>query len=392
MANIYKKYNSYYFSIEAGKDKDTGKRHRIIRGGFKTKKEAQKASVEIEAKLNSGCMIARSSNITLHEFAWNHWLEYHKNFIKLSTLKGIETNLRKIDKYFGEYRQIKSITRKDCQDFAVNMIIEQKLKRSVAKLNIGCLHQIFEYAINTEKILSVNPAKKIDIPNPKEVVANVKPLYLEKDVLQKFLKVAQQTKRDFSYYMATLLLIYTGMRAGEAIGLEWKDIDLEKRIIYIRRGYYYLGDGKYVIHTPKTKTSARDIPISDQLINELKQYRKRFIEFKLANASRWEDSGYDLVLTSIPVPGRPFSAQALEHWLKRKGKKIGIDYLRPHIFRHTHVSLLAEQGVPLEVISDRLGHIKSNVTRNVYLHVTQSSREVAAEQFDKIMAKIKTGT
>ncbi len=243
-----------------------------------------------------------------------------------------------------------------------------------------------------EKILSVNPVENIEIPKPKNETVVSKPLYLEKEVLKRFLEVSYLFKRDFSYHMASLVMIYTGMRVGEVIGLEWKNIDFEKRIIRVQQGYYYLGHGKYTIQTPKTKTSVRDIPIHNQLIVELKKYRKEFLAFKMANASRWENTGYDFVFTAYCCPGRPFSAQSLEHWLQRKGRLIEADYLHPHIFRHTHVSLLAEQGVSLEVISDRLGHISNSTTRKIYLHVTKSSRLTAAENFDKIMSEIQTGT
>ena len=117
MARIYKKNNSYYFSFEAGRDERTGKRQRIVRGGFRTKKEAQQASAELEVKFNAGNVIAKPSEITLHDFMWEHWLEHHKNFIKLSTLKGIESFLRRIDRFFGNYTQIKNISVKDCQGF-----------------------------------------------------------------------------------------------------------------------------------------------------------------------------------------------------------------------------------------------------------------------------------
>ena len=392
MARIYKKNNSYYFSFEAGRDERTGKRQRIVRGGFRTKKEAQQASAELEVKFNAGNVIAKPSDITLHDFMWEHWLEHHKNFIKLSTLKGIESFLRRIDRFFGNYTQIKNISVKDCQRFAIDMVITWKLKRSVARGTLGYLHQIFKFAIMVEKILSVNPVENIEIPKPKNETAISKPLYLEKEVLKRFLEVSYLFKRDFSYHMASVMMIYTGMRAGEVIGLEWENIDFEKCIIRVRRGYYYLGHGKYTIQTPKTKTSIRDIPIHNQLIVELKKYRKEFLAFKMANASRWENTEYDFVFTSYYCPGRPFSAQNLEHWLRRKGRLIGADYLHPHIFRHTHVSLLAEQGVSLEVISDRLGHVSSSTTRKIYLHVTKSSRLTAAENFDKIMSKIQTGT
>lgn len=397
MARIYKKgkQSLYYFCLEIGRDKN-GKRQRIVRGGFKLKKDAQAAAARLEAQICSGSISGKESAITLHEFLWNHWLQYHKDFIKPTTRKSIEFYLRRIDRFFGTKIQLRNVTASACQKLASELIVKDKLKRAVARQIMAYFRKAIQYAIRIEKILNSDPTKYVAIPRQRsdewEAEHPSKPLYLEKDVLKAFFEKCSLEPRDFSYSMASIIMIYTGMRASEAIALQWEDIDFDECIIHVRHGCSYLKAGKFVVQTPKTKSSRRDIPIRQQLITELKNYRKQFLQFKMVNASRWYNSGYDFVLTSFNYPGRPFSVQSMEQWLQKINRRIGIDYLRPHLFRHTHVSLLAEELVPLEVISARLGHTSSEITRKIYLHVTKDSSNAAADGIENIMRRIRYGT
>ena len=118
MARIYKKNNSYYFSIEAGRDERTGKRQRIVRGGFRTKKEAQQASAELEVKFNTGNLVVKQINITLHEFMWEHWFRYHQYQVKISSVCSIKGAMRRIDKYINTDTKLKDVTTPMCNDFA----------------------------------------------------------------------------------------------------------------------------------------------------------------------------------------------------------------------------------------------------------------------------------
>ena len=163
MARIYKKNNSYYFSIEAGRDENTGKRQRIVRGGFKTKKDAQKAAVEVELKYNNHKMIVKPSDITLHDFMWNHWLEYHKQFIKESTLRNNTSRcLKRIDIFFGKDQKLKNLTAHQCVMFANHL--KDKINRTSARTNLSYLRKALDYAVTVEKIISDNPCENISIP------------------------------------------------------------------------------------------------------------------------------------------------------------------------------------------------------------------------------------
>ena len=393
MARIYKKNNSYYFSFEAGRDERTGKRQRIVRGGFRTKKEAQQASAELEVKFNIGKVIAKPSDITLHDFMWKHWLEYHKRFVKPSTVKAVSSVLKRIDRYFNADIKLKDITPHNCNQFAVALLDDFKLERNVASRSFSYFKTIFKYAVQTEKIIIQNPCDNIEVPKytleQKNELQNKKQnklLYLEKNDLQRLLQAAAKSRCAFPYYTILLIMAYTGMRIGEVLALQWQDIDLKKKSIHCRHTLFR-PNADFSLQSAKTSNSIRDISITDNLIAAIKEYRKQFLMFKLEHADKWIDTGYDFVFTARTKDfGKPVYDTTIQYWLDRLAKQNNMPHLYPHLFRHTHVSLLAEAGVSLPAIRERLGHSSDKITEKIYLHVTRKHKSDAAMKFEKLLS------
>ena len=392
MARIYKKNNSYYFSIEAGKDK-TGKRQRVIRGGFKTKKEAQQIAAELETQIFNGTFIINQKQITLHEFMWQHWLEYHKSFIKPSTLKSVEIHLKRIDKFFGEKVKLKDITPYKCSQFT-RALMQYGIQRDVAGQTFIYLKMIFRYAVQVEKLLNNNSCDNIALPKytiaEKEQLSKNKKeklLFLEKDELKKFLVTAATDEQAFPYYTLLFIMTYTGMRIGEVLALQWEDIDLDNKIIHVKHTLFRKGKD-YFVQSAKTATSIRDIILSDSLVKQMRSYRKNYLAFKIQHADEWAHNQYDFVITSRAHYGEPLYSSTISAWLNKIAKKIGIKHIHPHLFRHTHVSLLAEAGVPLPAIRERLGHSHDRITEDIYLHVTKKHKVDAAIKFEKLLSNI----
>lgn len=393
MARIYKKNNSYYFSIEAGKDK-TGKRQRVIRGGFKTKKEAQQVAAELETKIYNGTFIITRKRISLHEFMWEHWLSYHKSFVKPSTLKSVQTHMKRIDRFFGADIRLKDISGYKCNQFAKALLEDFHLQRNVAAQAFIYLKMIFKYAVQVEKILPQNPCDNITLPRytaaQKEQMRlekKSKLLFLEKDSLKKFLVAAAADEGSFPYYTVVMLMTYTGMRIGEVLALQWQDIDLENRLIHVKHTLFRNG-GEYVLQSAKTATSIRDIVISDTLIKHLKYYKKNFLMFKILHADEWVHNDFDFVITSRTHCGEPLHNSTVNVWLNKIAKRAGIGHVHAHLFRHTHVSLLAEAGVSLPAIRERLGHSHDKITEEIYLHITKKYKADAATKFEKLLSNL----
>ena len=181
-------------------------------------------------------------------------------------------------------------------------------------------------------------------------------------------------------------MAYTGMRIGEVLALQWQDIDLKKKIIHCRHTLFR-PNADFSLQSAKTSNSIRDISIMDNLIAAIKEYRKQFLMFKLEHADKWIDTGYDFVFTARTKDfGKPVYDTTIQYWLDRLAKQNNMPHLYPHLFRHTHVSLLAEAGVSLPAIRERLGHSSDKITEKIYLHVTRKYKSDAAMKFEKLLS------
>lgn len=188
--------------------------------------------------------------------------------------------------------------------------------------------------------------------------------YLEADELQAVLDQVIGTM----YYYVFKFLALTGCRTGEMAALTLSDID--GKYIHITKAY----KRENGISTPKTASSVRDIYIQPELKALLKEYKEWRLLYQMARGIRTD-------LLFFTIHGEYMSSNALLHKLmKLQSNK----HLHPHIFRHTHTALLAEQGYPLEAIARRLGHTDSIITKKIYFHVTERTKNADESLMEKI--------
>lgn len=166
--------------------------------------------------------------------------------------------------------------------------------------------------------------------------------------------------------LLTEFLALTGMRIGEAIALRKEDVSLKNRNICITKTYDFRNN---IITDPKTYSSKREIHIQDELVDTIKNLKQLMLIQKIKYGYHLPD------LFLCNEKGRHIGYEAYYAYLRRKSQEIIGRPISPHVLRHTHTSLLAEQGVPLEVISRRLGHEDCAVTRAVYFHATRRLQE-----------------
>lgn len=191
-------------------------------------------------------------------------------------------------------------------------------------------------------------------------------------------------------------MLHTGLRHGEACGLRWEHVDLEKGAIRIRENLVTVG-GKVEISTPKTAKSARRVHLSGEGLACLKR-QKAMQDFEreayaagpvkghaktYARTRPWEDTGY--VFTALC--GRRLLPDGLKKHLNRFCEAAKIRPTTVHGLRHTHASLMLRQGVPLEVISEKLGHSRPSFTADVYRTVCQSEHEEWAVNLSDLTSK-----
>lgn len=172
----------------------------------------------------------------------------------------------------------------------------------------------------------------------------------------------------------THLLIVTGCRRGEIMGLKWDKVDLERGRITIDRALLVGKNGVAYEDTTKTgDTRFLNIPI--ETVRLLKEYRREQAILQLKNGDRWQNTGY--VFTRDD--GRPMNPDSVTGWLKDFSEKNGLPHINPHAFRHTAASVLIAAGTDVVTVSKQLGHSNVTTTESFYSHMIEEAKAQATE-------------
>lgn len=384
---VGKKKTTYTYLLEAGRDVN-GKRRRVTKSGFKTAKEARTAALPVLNKLLLGKNIVES-NITFNEYT-DKWLEEHSIELKRSSLHMTKSRLNIIKKYLGNLK-LKDITLYIYQQF-LNDYATKVSRKTVIEKDI-LAKMIFKQAVKYNIILS-DPTIGSKIPKTPEKIIDVNSLYLTKEELHTMTDFVCNYKSPNSgyFYYFLMLLIYTGFRVGEAIALTWDNINFQEKYIYINSTMYFINQTHYERqNTPKTKSSVRKVFINNSLIKLLKEWKTKQLEIRMKRATMNKRDSEDYVFTrySAKVKKEVPVSYYIIYMKFNTINKAGIinKKIHPHLIRHTHASLMAEAGIALETIQDRLGHADDKTTKTIYLHITEKQKENAALIFENYLAK-----
>ena len=200
--------------------------------------------------------------------------------------------------------------------------------------------------------------------------------FLTPEQARTLLDAAQGDRLEALYRVALSL----GLRRGEALGLRWQDIDLDRRTVHVAVALQPL-NGKLTLVEPKTATSRRSIPLPAALVTALHAHRARQLQERLLARDRWQEHGL-VFPTSI---GTPMHAGNLVRSFHALLEQAGLPSIRFHDLRHSCASLLAAQGVPARVIMEILGHSDIRVTQNIYTHVFDEGKRQAADAMDRAL-------
>jgi integrase len=174
---------------------------------------------------------------------------------------------------------------------------------------------------------------------------------------------------------AYVLAATTGMRRGEVLGVRWKDLDFGARRLHVQQTILNV-EYRIVVGRPKTRRGERKVALDNQTIELLKQHRVRQRSERRLVGAAYENN--DLVFAR--EDGRPVHPDYFSQTFDRTVKRLGLPKIRLHDLRHTHATLGLAAGVPVKVISDRLGHATSSFTQDVYMHAIPAVEEEAAAQ------------
>ena len=177
-----------------------------------------------------------------------------------------------------------------------------------------------------------------------------------------------------------VLMLTTGLRRGEALGLRWGDIDFDHGILRVRRALKREA-GVLVTSEPKTARSRRAVNLPAPLFDLLRAHKRRQKNAQAALGTAWIDTGF--VFTS--EIGTPFDPRNLNRTFQGVCRSAGMGRWHPHELRHSAASLMLAQGVPIQVVADVLGHASIRMTADVYGHILAPDRQAAADAMGSLL-------
>ena len=201
--------------------------------------------------------------------------------------------------------------------------------------------------------------------------------------LEDIVKIRQALEGEpLKWKVATNLLLITGCRRGEVMGLRWSKVSFEQSQIRIDTNLQYTPERGIYTDTTKTSTT-RFLKLPAETMALLKQYHRWWLELKLKNGDRWVDTDFLFVRDN----GEPMSPDSLTQWLAGFSKRHGLPHINPHAFRHTMASVLIGNGSNIVAVSKRLGHAKVSTTTDIYTHILAEADEQASESLADMMLR-----
>jgi integrase len=376
---------------DAPPDPVTGARRQISRRADR-KDDAESLVDEALRKLTEHGIDEKKVKNSPFEKVAQEWLDtYSRGKVKASTVLKRKRTIQLILKYYAKVN-IDKITPRMHQKMLNDLDDKDYAKGTIEIVN-GTASLIFRYAIKNQMRLG-NPCEGATIPVKKLTVEDIEnntieEKYLEKEELLEFLKIAKEYGLEYDFERF-YLLAFSGMRSGELCSLKWTDIDFATNEIRITKTLYNpdCDMKKYQLTPPKTSGSIRTIEIDEEVMKVLKKLKVKQAENKLANRHRFKDY-HDGNFIFCHDNGYPFIQLNVLYRMKRLIKMTSIKkHATPHIFRHSHISMLAEAGVDLFTIMKRVGHDDEKTTRNIYMHVTNKMKKNASERIKNTFGNI----
>ena len=320
-----------------------------------TRKVALEALNEkIRSKLEALNTEPEEKGLTLGKLV-EMYLAYQKKAFKLSTYRRNYYSLKTTVNCLGADILVSSLTAGYIKQKMDTLNLEngsynEYITRFKAMLRWGYENDL------VSDIRYLDKLKKIPNDTRREKLVNK---YLEREELSALLKAMALERWE----LLTEFMVLSGLRYGEVCGLDKSDVNQTEQMIHVSKNYDY---NNRVLTSTKTFTSTRDVFIQPELADVCKRIDAFFDTAGLRKSSTLFFPDFD---------GGYMHYYDYAKYLREVSKRVIGREITPHILRHTHVSLLAEAGVPLETIARRLGHSSSKVTKEVYLHVTKRLEE-----------------
>lgn len=377
------KDNVKYFDIilELGTDCRTGKRNRVtFRAETTDREEAENMLIMKKAEYLSGDMLMPSDK-TVSSFMDEYLEDYVKIQSSPSTYRDYKTNVdRYIKPMFGKMK-LQNLQRSTIQQVYNQWKIKSNASDKPLKAeSIRHINRIFKAALNVALDLGYikeNPTKKIKIG--KDLVTNHIDVYNTEEIRQ-LKKAVKGTDME----LPTALLFDCVMRRGELLGLCFGDVDFDSKTITIQQSWVESEDSKRpVLKDCKTDGSYRKMVVSDETMKLLKRQKLLCKQRCLREGKRFTNKQRVI----CKEDGEPFLPKSFTRKWADTLKKHKLRHIKLHGTRHSAISWLLSQGVPLHIVQARAGHQDPKITLSVYSHVAKEDENIVPDLLDSKLFK-----
>lgn len=358
-----------------GAESASGKRRYKSKTIHGTKKDAQKFLNHTLRSQDLGTYV-EPARLSLNAYL-DEWLETAAK-PKLAS-RTFDDYQRILNRYFRQsigQQRLDSIRAPDIQ-----AVYTQMQEKGLGARTVRMAHSVIRSALAQALrwgMLAQNPATLVGLPKQRRQEKRA----LDPEEIRKLLAAGEGTR----YGVLWGFMLATGCRPGEALGVRWQDLDIERATVTIRRTVSQPRPGRWELKEPKTPKSLRTIPLSPRLIRALVQHRRAQAEYRL-QAGQAYCADLDLVFAS--ETGRLIDATNLSaRHFKPLIEKAGIsepETITMYTLRHTCATLALQAGVNVRVVAERLGHANASLVLDVYGHVLPGAQEEATAKIERAM-------
>ena len=382
---VVRKGGQFYAVIYEGLDPLTGRERRRWHPAGPDRAAAEALSHRLADDRMSDREPRRSS-LTVGIYLTQRWLPANQARLRPSTWAGYDRNVRlHVVPRIGRI-PLRHLRPDHVERLYSNLSVEGNRVRDggLDAKTVLEIHQVLRRALDDavrRGMIVANPAKLAHSPRRRPLGSSVAKAWNAQQ-LRTFLDHAADHRAHAALWVAA----NTGLRRGELAGLHWGDIDLAEGRLSVNRS---LVSVDYEMHESrgKTRTSRCCVDLDSATIGVLREWRNR---------RAGEHTGFDLADRDAYVfarpDGSPTQPQLISDAFKRLVKRSGLPRIRLHDLRHTHATLLLKAGVPIKVVSERLGHSTPAFTMATYQHILPGMQREAAETFASLLELLPDST
>lgn len=368
--NARKRGTKWQYYFEAAKV--DGKRQRICKSGFTTKKEALEAGVKALSEYNNGGVALLDDKISVYDFS-EVYLEHCRSMLKYTTYISYEGTINTyLNKDYGKYKITKF--NKDTAEKYLISLKDSGLSRGTIRKIINISKQMFKFAVR-KNVISSNPFEDLKIPDNIENLGNPNYAYSD-DVITEYYSLYKNDILGIVF----MLGYHCGLRLSESLAVTWNDIDFENKTLSITKQLQYR-NGIFYFTLPKYG-SIRTITIDDKIIEYLKNLKTERSNYPCLKKYRLNlDKSISLASESDDwfcfVVSKLDGSLVSNKYIHRKLDSFryqGYKTFRTHNLRHTHCTKLIENDVDIKYVQERMGHKDVQTTMNIYNHIRDDKK------------------